>query len=69
MAKERLSRGATNPFPPESDNGDWEYASFKADELLNPVKLDGCYACHLPQGKADLDFTFSGEKIRAAAKP
>lgn len=67
MAKERLW-GATNPFPPEKDNGDWEYASFKADGSPNPVKLDACYACHLPQTKDGLDYTFSGAKIREAAK-
>lgn len=67
MAKERLW-GDTNPFPPEKDNGDWEYAAFKADGSPNPVKLDACYACHLPQTKGGLDFTFSGAKIREAAK-
>lgn len=67
MAKERLW-GDTNPFPPEKDNGDWEYASFKADGSPNPIKLDACYACHLPQTKDGLDYTFSGTKIREAAK-
>ncbi len=57
--------GETNLFPPEKDNGDWEYASFKPDGALNMIKLDNCYACHLPQ--KGLDFTFSGEKIYAAA--
>lgn len=57
--------GETNLFPPEQDNGDWEYASFKPDGALNMIKLDNCYACHLP--RKDQDFTFSGDKIRAAA--
>lgn len=65
MAKEAMW-GETNSYPPEKDNGDWEYASFKADGSPNPVKLDGCYACHLPQ--KGLDFTFSGAKIYEAAK-
>jgi len=65
MAKE-LMWGETNAFPPEKDNGDWEYAAFKADGSPNPVKLDTCYACHLPQ--KGLDFTFSGKKIHEAAK-
>ncbi len=57
--------GETNLFPPEKDNGDWEYAAYKPDGTLNMIKLDNCYSCHLPQ--KSLDFTFSGEKIRAAA--
>lgn len=65
MAKE-LMWGETNPFPPEKDNGDWEYASFKADGSPNPVKLDTCYACHLPQ--KGLDFTFTGKAIHEAAR-
>lgn len=65
MAKE-LMWGDTNPFPSEKDNGDWEYASFKADGSPNPIKLDACYACHLPQ--KGLDFTFTGKKIHEAAK-
>lgn len=65
MMKEAMW-GETNPFPPEKDNGDWEYGSFKADGSPNPVKLDGCYACHLPL-KAQ-DFVFSSAKIHEAAK-
>lgn len=57
--------GETNLFPPEQDNGDWEYAAYKPDGTLNMIKLDNCYSCHLPQ--KPLDFTFSVEKIRAAA--
>lgn len=60
--------GKTNLIPPEKGNGDWEYASFKFDGAANPIKLDNCYACHLPQNKDGLDFTFSGAKIREAAK-
>ena len=65
MAKE-LMWGDTNAFPSDKDNGDWEYAAFRADGSPNPVKLDTCYACHLPQ--KGLDFTFSGKKIHEAAK-
>jgi hypothetical protein len=68
VMEKRAGWGETNLFPPEKDNGDWEYASFKADGSANPVKLDACYACHLPQTKDGLDFTFSGAKIREAAK-
>lgn len=68
VMEKRKGWGETNLFPPEKDNGDWEYASFKADGSANPVKLDNCYACHLPQTKDGLDFTFSGAKIREAAK-
>lgn len=68
VMEKRGGWGETNLFPPEKDNGDWEYAAFKADGSANPVKLDTCYACHLPQTKDGLDFTFSGAKIREAAK-
>ncbi len=68
VMEKRKGWGETNLFPPEKDNGDWEYASFKADGSPNPIKLDACYACHLPQTKDGLDFTFSGAKIREAAK-
>ena len=68
VMEKRKGWGETNLFPPEKDNGDWEYASFKADGSANPVKLDACYACHLPQTKDGLDFTFSGAKIREAMK-
>lgn len=68
VMEKRKGWGETNLFPPEKDNGDWEYASFKADGSLNPIKLDACYACHLPQNREGLDFTFSGGKLREAAK-
>jgi hypothetical protein len=68
VMEKRKGWGETNLFPPERDNGDWEYASFKPDGSANPIKLDNCYACHLPQTKDGLDFTFSGAKIREAAK-
>lgn len=60
--------GETNLFPPDKDNGDWEYASFKADGSPNPIKLDNCYACHLANVPKDQDFTFSIKKIHEAAK-
>lgn len=66
VMEKRAGWGETNPFPADKDNGDWEYASFKADGAPNPIKLDNCHACHLPQ--KGLDFTFSGAKIFEAAK-
>lgn len=66
VMEKRSGWGESNPFPPEKDNGDWEYAAFKADGSPNPIKLDNCHACHLPQ--KGLDFTFSGAKIHEAAK-
>ena len=66
VMEKRAGWGETNLFPADKDNGDWEYASFKADGSPNPVKLDNCYSCHLPQ--KGLDFTFSGAKIYEAAK-
>ena len=65
LMEKRAGWGETNLFPAEKDNADWEYAVFKADGTPNPIKLDNCYACHLPQ--KGLDFTFSGAKIYAAA--
>ena len=61
VMEKRAGWGETNLFPADQDNGDWEYASFKPDGAPNPIKLDSCYACHLPQ--KNLDFTFSGQKI------
>lgn len=61
VMEKRTGWGETNLFPADKDNGDWEYASFKPDGTPNPIKLDSCYACHLPQ--KSLDFTFSGAKI------
>jgi hypothetical protein len=58
--------GQTNLFPPDKDNGDWEYASFTTDGRARPIKLDACYACHLAQ--KTLDYTFSGQKIYDAAR-
>ncbi|CAN1526209.1 Cytochrome P460 [Rhabdaerophilaceae bacterium] len=66
VMEKRTGWGATNAFPPEKDNGDWEYASFKPDWTANRIKLDNCYSCHLPQ--TGLDFTFSGAKIFEAAR-
>jgi hypothetical protein len=68
VMEKRAGWGATNPFPDEQDNGDWEYASFKPDGSANPVPLNACYSCHLPQ-KGALDYTFSGAAlVKAAAK-
>jgi hypothetical protein len=66
VMEKRAGWGDTNPFPIEKDNGDWEYASFKPDGTLNPIKLDNCHSCHLPQ--KGLDYTFSGAKIHEAAR-
>jgi hypothetical protein len=68
VMEKRSGWGETNLFPADKDNGDWEYASFRPDGTLNPIKLDNCYSCHLPQTKDGLDFTFSGAKIREAAR-
>lgn len=66
VMEKRAGWGETNLFPSDKDNGDWEYAAFKPDGAPNPIKLDSCYACHLPQ--KGLDFTFSGAKIFEAAR-
>ena len=66
VMEKRTGWGETNPFPGDKDNGDWEYASFKPDGSPNPIKLDACYACHLPQ--KGVDFIFSSVKLFEAAK-
>ncbi|MGL5446399.1 MAG: cytochrome P460 family protein [Rhabdaerophilum sp.] len=66
VMEKRAGWGETNPFPADKDNGDWEYALFNPVGAPNPVKLDNCHACHLPQ--KGLDYTFSGAKIFEAAK-
>lgn len=61
VMEKRAGWGETNLLPADKDNGDWEYASFKPDGTPNPIKLEGCYSCHLAQKSTD--FTFSGGKI------
>jgi hypothetical protein len=66
VMEKRSGWGETNLFPADKDNGDWEYAAFKADGSPNPIKLDNCYACHLPHRANDYLFTIA--KIYEAAK-
>lgn len=66
VMEKRAGWGETNLFPADKDNGDWEYAAFKADGSPNPIKLDSCYACHLPL--KDRDYLFSSAKLLEAAK-
>jgi hypothetical protein len=68
VMEKRAGWGETNLFPAEKDNGDWEHALFRPDGTSNPIKLDNCYSCHVPQNRDGLDFTFSGAKIREAAR-
>jgi hypothetical protein len=44
-------------YPAEKRNGDWEYASFKADgSRPDGAKFDACFSCHL--NRAERDYTF-----------
>lgn len=44
--------------PPESRNGDWDYAWFEPDGARKAGKtMDGCFACHA--NRAGRDFTFT----------
>lgn len=45
-------------IPPESRNGDWDYAVFRPDRTPQVVQTQACFACHLPQAGAN-DFTFT----------
>jgi Cytochrome P460 len=45
-------------YPPEKRNGEWEYASFKADgSRPDGAKFDACFSCHLNRAD-ERDYTF-----------
>lgn len=49
-------------YPPETRNGEWEYAWFEADgsrKVGDFVKFDGCRECHAGVSDQDFNFTFA----------
>lgn len=49
-------------YPPESRNGEWEYAWFEADgsrKVGDFVKFEGCFECHSGVSDQDFNFTFA----------
>lgn len=59
VMEKRAGFGAANDLPPEKDNGDWDYAAYKADGSPNPeAKLENCFACHMSRSSRDFTFTY-----------
>lgn len=59
VMEKRAGFGAANDLPPEKDNGDWDYAAYKADGSANPeAKLENCFACHMSRSSRDFTFTY-----------
>jgi hypothetical protein len=59
VMEKRAGFGAANELPPEKDNGDWDYAAYKADGSPNlEAKLENCFACHMPRASRDFTFTY-----------
>jgi hypothetical protein len=55
-------------YPEAQRNGEWEYQAFKADKTPNTAaNLTACFNCHKPLGEK-VDYVFSYEKMKAAAK-
>lgn len=57
VMKKEAGWGATQPA--DMKNGDWDYASYKADGTLNSGDTKGCFACHNNRSGSDFTFTFS----------
>lgn len=58
VAVQHKERGWGEGYGPERRNGEWEYASFTPAGERRPVRLDGCFSCHL-HARAGEDFTFA----------
>ncbi|NGO54866.1 cytochrome P460 family protein [Allomesorhizobium camelthorni] len=59
VMEKRAGFGAANDLPPEKDNGDWDYAAYKADGSPNTeAKLENCFACHMSRSGRDFTFTY-----------
>ncbi len=51
--------GWGDDYPPDTRNGDWDYAWFLPDgQRKADAKFDGCFACHKPRAERDYTFTF-----------
>ncbi len=59
VMEKRAGFGAANELPPEKDNGDWDYAAYKADGSPNlEAKLENCFSFHMPRASGDFTFTY-----------
>jgi hypothetical protein len=59
VMEKRAGFGAANELPPDKDNGDWDYAAYKADGSPNSeAKLENCFACHMSRSSRDFTFTY-----------
>jgi hypothetical protein len=59
VMEKRAGFGAANELPPDKDNGDWDYAAYKADRSSNSeAKLESCFACHMSRSNRDFTFTY-----------
>ncbi|NGO56020.1 cytochrome P460 family protein [Allomesorhizobium camelthorni] len=59
VMEKRTGFGAANELPPDKDNGDWDYAAYKADGSPNSeAKLESCFACHMSRSNRDFTFTY-----------
>jgi hypothetical protein len=59
VMEKRPGFGAANELPPDKDNGDWDYAAYKADGSPNlQAKLESCFACHMSRSNRDFTFTY-----------
>lgn len=47
-------------YPPETRNGDWDYAWYLADGAPKAdASFDGCFACHQNRAGRDFNFTYT----------
>jgi hypothetical protein len=54
-------------YPASKRNGEWEYQAFLPDGRIDEkVDLDTCFQCH--RNAAGLDFMFTADQLKAAAK-
>ncbi|MGK9169274.1 cytochrome P460 family protein [Inquilinus limosus] len=53
--------GWGDAYPPETRNGDWDYAQYLPNGMPKPdVNFNGCFVCH--KNRADRDFNFTYTK-------
>ena len=48
-------------YPPDTRNGDWDYAWYEADGSVKQgdfVRFEGCFSCHMNRAGRDFTFTF-----------
>jgi plastocyanin len=63
-------QGWGTEYPAEWRNGDWEYAAFNAQGVLNEkANYKGCFECHKPHEKADFVISLASLRPGAAMAP